>query len=250
MMKKVQDHFSESSDLYKTFRPEYPQAIYDWIIEECSERITAWDCGTGNGQVAKGLSPLFSKVIASDISQEQIDQAHRAANIFYFKSRSEHTGFFESSFDLITVAQALHWYDHTAFSKEVNRVLKTKGLLAVWGYHLLRINSKIDLIIDHFYQEIVGPYWAPERKHVDQRYENIQLDLSLLKSSNDMFIELDWDRNQFFGYLSTWSASKTYTSKNQKNPIELIQSRIESNWGEGEIMKVRFPLFAKLYRKE
>ncbi len=250
MMKDAQDHFSQAAESYRTFRPEYPQELYDWMLESCLLRRNAWDCATGNGQVAKALAHFFDQVIASDISAQQLEHAHQADNIFYLKSRSERTDFLDSSFDLITVAQAIHWFDHSAFNKEVNRVLKSKGILAIWGYHLLRINPSVDAILDHFYHEIVGPFWAAERKLVDQRYENITIDLPLLNSRNDISISVEWNRDQLFGYLSTWSASKSFVTKHNQSPFAIIQSQIEEIWKANEILTVQFPLFAKLYRKD
>jgi SAM-dependent methyltransferase len=247
-MKEAQDHFSQASESYRTFRPEYPQELYNWILEYCLIRNSAWDCATGNGQVAKVIAQYFDQVIASDISTQQLQHAHQANNIFYLQGRSEQTHFLDSSFDLITVAQAIHWFDHTAFNKEINRVLKPEGNLAIWGYHLLRINPKVDAILDHFYHEIVGPYWADERKHVDLRYESISIDMPLLHSRDDMSIEVEWNMSQFFGYLSTWSASKTFAVERNKNPVIEIQSQVEEIWKAEEILTVQFPLFAKLYR--
>ena len=249
-MKDAQDHFSQASKSYRTFRPEYPQELYDWILESCLIRDNAWDCATGNGQVAKVVAQYFDQVIASDISAQQLQHAHQGEKIIYLQNRSEQTDFLDSSFDLITVAQAIHWFDHAAFNKEVKRVLKSNGILAIWGYHLLRINKQVDAIIDHFYHEIVGPYWAVERTHIDQRYEDISIDLPLLESRNDMSIEVEWNRDHLLGYLSTWSASRSFTADQGENPVAIIQPEIEKLWQENQILKVKIPLFGKLYRKE
>src|SRR5688572_9865875 len=113
------DYFSGHSKLYAAFRPTYPAALYDSIFSHLKNKTTAWDCGTGNGQVAGYLSEHFATVCATDISKPQLDHAVRAPNIFYTLSPAERTEFPDQHFDLITVAQAIHWFDRELFYKEV-----------------------------------------------------------------------------------------------------------------------------------
>jgi len=67
----------------------------------------------------------------------------------YAVSAAEKTLFGDNSFDLISVAQAIHWFDFKAFYSEVKRTLKHGGLLAVIAYGLLKINLDADKIINH-----------------------------------------------------------------------------------------------------
>ena len=67
----------------------------------------------------------------------------------YAVSAAEKTLFGDNSFDLVTVAQAIHWFDFKAFYSEVKRTLKHGGLLAVITYGLLKINVDADKIINH-----------------------------------------------------------------------------------------------------
>ncbi|HEX6226203.1 MAG TPA: class I SAM-dependent methyltransferase, partial [Chryseolinea sp.] len=120
----MKDLFSSHSKIYAAFRPTYPKALYEFIFQHVGGKNSAWDCATGNGQVAKYLSYYFDKVYATDISQQQLDQAAREENIFYSKTPAERTGFPDDQFDLITVAQALHWFDRDSFYSEALRVAK------------------------------------------------------------------------------------------------------------------------------
>ena len=83
------------------------------------------------------------------------------------------TQFEDNSFDLITVAQALHWFNFEKFFQEAKRVAKNNALLAVWSYDLCKIESEIDEAVFHYYSEILKNYWPPERKWVDEKYQTI-----------------------------------------------------------------------------
>lgn len=248
-MKKPIDNFSTQSGAYKKFRPTYPKELYDFLFSQCSNFESAWDCATGNGQVAAVLADKFKSVYASDISQQQLEWAISKDNIQYSIQRAEKTHFPDDSFDLITVAQAIHWFDMKAFSGEVNRVLKPNGLVAVWGYGLGRISSEIDEKADHFYHEIVGDYWNFERRHIEEQYENLTLGLKYIKSNHEFYIDTFWNINQFEGFFNSWSAVQNYIKANKGiNPVPNLVEDVKGFW-QGEEMKVSFPLFLKLYSK-
>ncbi|MDZ7647171.1 MAG: class I SAM-dependent methyltransferase [Cytophagales bacterium] len=166
------DLFSSHSQQYAEFRPSYPQALYDFIYSHVRTFEIAWDSGTGNGQAARVLSNRFKKVLATDISSKQLEQADKASSISY-SIAVEKTEFANSSIDLITVAQAMHWFDLDKFYQEVNRVAKPDALLAIWGYGLLRIDPAIDSLVTDFYKSVVGPYWNKQRKLIDEAYQAI-----------------------------------------------------------------------------
>lgn len=123
------DYFSTQAKTYANFRPTYPPALYEFLLQHLPERKLAWDCATGNGQVASELSRFFEKVYATDISQPQLDQAPRKGNIFYSISPAEQSPFADNQFDLIAVGQALHWFDRDRFYTEVKRVGKREDYL-------------------------------------------------------------------------------------------------------------------------
>src|SRR5688572_7273044 len=201
------DYFSGHSKLYATFRPTYPEALYQFIFKQLSSRSAAWDCATGNGQVAQVLSRHFDQVFATDISQQQIDNAFQAKNIQYTVQPAEETTFADNQFDLITVGQALHWFDMEKFYKEVKRVGKKDGLLAIWGYAVCRVNPKVDEHFYHFYNHVVGPYWDSARKMVEEEYKNIPFPFDQIPSPQ-FSIEVEWTLEEFGGYLTTWSATQ------------------------------------------
>lgn len=246
-MKKLIDNFSKQSTTYKKYRPEYPADLYDVILNVCQERNECWDCGTGNGQVAKELSKYFKKVSATDISENQLKLAEKRANIDYRVVRSESTDFEENQFDLITVAQAVHWFDFQSFYREVRRVGKAGGIICIWGYGLLKIEKGLDEVISKFYREIIGPYWNEERKHIDAEYKTIEFDFKELENPKDLFIQATWSYHQLIGYLNSWSSVQNYIKENGgENPVEVIAEEISQIWKEGEVKQVRFPVFMKM----
>jgi ubiquinone/menaquinone biosynthesis C-methylase UbiE len=153
----MKDLFSAQSQLYSRFRPTYPPELYEVLLRHVPGRTTAWDCATGNGQVARGLAPHFQSVLATDISENQIRHAARADRIQYALSSAERTPFRDNSFDLITVAQAFHWLDQVQFCAEATRVSRNGALVAVWGYELTSIDPKIDPIVHRWNQQLLSP---------------------------------------------------------------------------------------------
>lgn len=247
-MKASQDNFSKQAHTYKKFRPTYPQGVYDELVRITGSlpRDRAWDCGTGNGQVAAELAKHYEQVIATDISQNQIDHAATASNIAYKVERAEQTSFPDDYFDLITVGQALHWFDFEAFDKEVRRVGREGGVISVWGYGLLRINGEINPYIDHFYTDIIGSYWNVERRHVDRAYESIPFNFPLIPMRTDLAIEVEWTRDQFDGYLNSWSSVQNYIRHHQgENPVPGFISELASVWPDDQLQSIRFPIFIK-----
>ncbi|RKN80130.1 class I SAM-dependent methyltransferase [Ulvibacterium marinum] len=250
-MKRAKDKFSKQSKAYKKFRPTYPSTLYEELLKWVHTKDVCWDCGTGNGQVASALSPYFRTVFATDISQKQIQNAGNRDNVIFKVERAENTNFQDSQFDLITVAQAIHWFDSAVFNSEVRRVGKNGGVLAVWGYGLLRISPAIDELIAHFYKDIIGPYWDKERKHIDAAYETIDLDFQPLAIDSNFAITVQWDLRSLRGYLNTWSSVQNYMGQNNgENPVDGFMDKLKSSWGDTEQKSINFPIFMRAFRIE
>ena len=247
-MKPSKDNFSEQSASYKKFRPTYPAALYEEILSHVKIKDRCWDCGTGNGQVAVALAPYFQQIYATDLSENQLRQAPQLPNISYEAIRAENTNFPDAYFDLITVAQAIHWFDHVAFRKEVQRVLKAGGILAVWGYGLLRIDEHINPIIDDFYTNVVGKYWDPERKHIDNHYTDIHMGLAQINVKKTFKISVYWSPDELEGYFNTWSSVRHYQKAHQNNPVDRLMVQFRELWHEKDKTAVRFPVFLKMWR--
>ncbi len=249
-MKSIQDQFSQQAAIYKKYRPHYPQELYEAILTQVGSRQSCWDCGTGNGQVATVLAGYFKQVYATDISEKQLQNAEPRENIHYQVERAESTQFPADHFDLITVGQALHWFDFEAFREEVQRVARPGAILAVWGYRLLIIEEKIDAVIDHFYEHTTGPYWQPERRFVDAAYQNIPLAGTAIASPDHLGIEAAWSLNQLEGYFRSWSSVQSYRRQNEDDPVAALIDQLRPLWGEAPKRSLYFPLFLRLQRIE
>ncbi|MDN3667833.1 class I SAM-dependent methyltransferase [Echinicola jeungdonensis] len=244
----MKDNFSGHSAQYSKYRPHYPEAFYLYLKQLIPERNHAWDCGTGNGQVAVALSSYFEKVEATDISGNQLSQASKRDNICYSQCPAEKVPFPDQSFDLITVGQAIHWFDMEAFYREAHRTLKPGGIIAIMGYDLIQVEGIQDLIQD-FYVNVVGPYWDPERKYLDEKYATIPFPFKE-QPAPCFEINLQWTLEQLYGYLNTWSAVKHYITANQKNPVDTLRNEVKKEVKKDQILRVKFPMLLRLGRNE
>lgn len=236
----MKDNFSKQSAGYAKYRPAYPQQLYDFIFQHVRSKQTAWDCATGNGQAAKELAKVFDKVYATDSSQKQIDNAVQQSNIFYSVQPAEKTNFPDNSFDLITVAQALHWFRFDDFYKEVTRVAKANSIFAGWTYSLLRISKEIDTLIEDHHYNILGNYWDEERKYVNEKYRTIPFPFKKMDTP-EFIITYEWTLTELQGYFNTWSALQKFIAAKHYNPVENLTTHIKTFWKE-EKMKISFPI--------
>lgn len=243
----MKDNFSTQAAQYAQFRPTYPADLYDFIKANLNGKSLAWDCATGNGQIAIALAKFVDQVVATDISAKQLANASQRQNISYQLEPAEATSFDSQSLDLITVGQAIHWFKFEAFFAEVKRVLKPDGLFVAVGYGLMKINTSIDPIIDKFYNGIVGVYWDDERRHIEQQYQTIQFPLTEIAAPT-LEIVTSWNLPQLLGYLETWSAVQHYIKANETNPLDLIADELKIAWDGASTYDVHFPLIIRAGR--
>ena len=239
----MKDNFSHQSANYANYRPQYPKVIFDEIKRHLKYHRNAWDCATGNGQVARELSTFFDRVEATDISENQLKEAPKLSNISYSIQQAEKVSFPDNSFDLITVAQAIHWFNFDRFYEEVKRTLKGDGIFVVLGYGLFRSNAETNKVIDHFYNDIIGSYWDEERKYLDKEYSNIPFPFQEIKTPKVNFKE-EWEFERLIGYLKTWSAVKHFSDKNGFNPVDDIYRPLKESFGDKNI--IEFPIIFKI----
>lgn len=190
------------------------------------------------------LSQHFEKVFATDISQKQIDYAWQAPNIFYAIADEMNGGLADESVSLVTVAQAIHWFNFEKFYAEVNRVAKPGAMIAVWAYSRLKISDEIEEIItDHF--NMLGDYWDAERKYVDDKYVNIPFPFKEIETPQ-FIMEMNWSLDDLAGYLNSWSALQKFIAANAFNPVDEVIQKIEPLWGSEDERKNVFPIHLRL----
>jgi SAM-dependent methyltransferase len=244
----MKDNFSNQSAGYAQFRPGYPDDLFDYLFQHCTHFDTAWDCATGNGQIAVQLAERFRHVEATDISENQLKNAPQKPNIRYRIGSAETPDFPDHTFDLMTVGQAAHWFDFHRFYPEVRRVMKPGGLLALIGYNLLRVDAPTEALIEDFYNNTLRGYWDAERHLVEQAYTTIPFPFEDIPFP-DMASAYVWTVDHLLGYLGTWSAVQHYMRQNGRHPIdEAWVGAFKAVWPEGQHKTVQFPVFARIAR--
>ncbi len=242
------DHFSKQSPNYARFRPSYPEELFDYLAQIAPARELAWDCATGTGQAARGLYLHFQQVFASDASTAQIESAGCTPGIEFRCANVEHSGLPESCVDLVSVAQALHWFDLPAFYAEVRRVLKPGGVLAVWCYHLLSTDPLIDSLLDHYYTHTVGSYWPPERRWIESGYSDLPFPFAELQTPH-FTMQADWTLEQLYGYLRTWSSGERYHADRGYDPLDILHPHLSRAWGDtDQTHRMHWPLALRVGR--
>ena len=235
------DHFSTQSAEYARFRPTYPEALFDWLAAQTEMHDLAWDCACGNGQATRPLAERFKRVVGTDHSPQQIDHAPRIDNVTWKVATAESSGLESSSVDLITVAQAVHWFDLPRFWDEVKRVLKPGGVVAVWCYGVFQIpEPPIQAICDHFYESVLDAYWPPERRLVEAGYAGLSFPFDAI-AAPAFEIARDWELDALLGYLSSWSATVRCAQATGQDPIPALREALTPAWME-TAYPVRWPI--------
>ena len=228
------DHFSGHAGIYRAARPTYPDALFDWLGAQAPARTLAWDAGCGNGQASVALAARFARVHATDPSATQIASAELRPNIDYRVEPAEQCSLADASADLVTVAQAMHWFDLARFHAEVRRVLKPDGVFAAWTYADCHVDPAIDAVKDRLYVDLTGPYWPPERVHVENGYRDLPFPFEQL-AAPPFVMRMHWNAPQFLAYLRSWSATQRYVKERGEDPVTLIEADLRAAWGDASV---------------
>ena len=237
------DLFSERASLYAAYRPLYPRELFEYLASLAPQRVLAWDCATGNGQAATGLAKFFERVIATDASSSQIACAVPAPGVEYAITTAYESGIPDASTDLITVAQAAHWFDLDEFYREARRVLKAGGAIAIWGYGDPVIDEPAaNEIVRRYNRGTLESYWHPERWIVLDGYKSISFPFEEIAPPN-FTLESSWSLPELCGYLRTWSATARYASEHGSDPVIAVEEQLKAVWGEPSFRRsVTWPL--------
>jgi SAM-dependent methyltransferase len=225
------DLFSAHARDYSTFRPAYPEPLLDYLSSLAPGRELAWDCATGNGQAAGGLSALFRSVVATDASVQQLGQSSLPRNVYLVAALAERSPLASCSVDLVTVAQALHWLKLSAFYAEVKRVAKPGAVIACWCYAVPNITPDIDKVLLRFDNQILRPFWLPEHFKVADHYANLPFPFQRLIPPS-FRMKSTWNLAQLTGFVDTWSTVKRFREHMGIEPVKLIHAELAQAWGE------------------
>ncbi len=238
------DHFSTQAAVYAKARPTYPTALFAELARLAPGRTLAWDAGTGNGQAAVALAAHFARVVATEPSAAQLAQAVPHPHVSYYQAAETAPMLASASVDLVTAAQAAHWFDRPKFYAEVKRVLRPGGVVALWTYELCSITPEIDAAVGRFYKGPIGPYWPPERSHCESGYR--ELDFPFAEQPFPVCaMELGWTMGEFTAYLRTWSAVLRFTKERGLDPVASLGAELKPLWGD-RTRKVSWPLSGRL----
>lgn len=240
------DHFSGHASAYARYRPEYPHELYDYLASLTPRREIALDLATGSGQAAVGLARQYELVIATDGSVPQLQNAQANPRIAYVANFAEQPALKDHVVDLAAVAQGAHWFDHARFHPQMHRVLRPDGVLAIWTYGLASVAAPIDAVVRRYYEDVVGPYWPPQRRHVENAYRDLPFPWREI-TPPPFELRLDWTVDDFVGYAGTWSATQRYTKVSGADPLPALRDQIAEIWGSGS-RAVSWPLHLRVGR--
>ncbi|HET7621488.1 MAG TPA: class I SAM-dependent methyltransferase [Gemmatimonadaceae bacterium] len=227
------DYFSDHSKLYASARPTYPEELFRFVASIAPARERVWDCATGNGQAAIGLSRYFADVEATDASDDQIANAVRASNISYSVRSAEESGFPSRYFDAVCVASAIHWFDYDRFYPEVKRVLRPRGVIAVWGYDHLRVSPEFDEIFDSLIERVIAPHWPPRKKLLHDGYRDVPFPFERIEPPRiEMYA--DWSFDQLMAFVRSWSGVQRCMAAEGDGFFASATNVLGRAWGDRE----------------
>lgn len=239
------DHFSIQADRYRRYRPVCPDELYEWLAAQSPARRRAWDCGTGSGQVARGLASHFSQVVATDASLGQLAHAEGGDGIHFVAGRSDVAPLRAGTVDAVGMGAAIHWFAGEAFFAEVRRVARPGGLVAAWTYWLMDAGEAVTPVVRAFRRDVVFDYWPPGREHVESEYRSLPFPFDEIDAPQ-FIARARWTAQQLVGYVGTWSAVQRYRQQNGEDPIPALTADVEASWGADRVREVRWPLHMRV----
>jgi SAM-dependent methyltransferase len=240
------DHFGVVARGYAAFRPTYPRELFAWLATQVPTRAMAWDAGCGSGQASVALADHFERVLGTDLNAQQIEAATPHPRVTYRTAPAHLSGLPDQSVSLVTVAQALHWFDVEAFHAEVKRVLVPGGVIAEWTYSLMftPTNERVGALVNDL-DRVVHPWWPPERRHVDDHYAMLPFPFGSLDAPW-FRMTAEWTRGQLLGYLNTWSAVTRCRALSGEDPLAAFSEALSRVWGESETLLMEWPLTVRV----
>jgi ubiquinone/menaquinone biosynthesis C-methylase UbiE len=240
--------FSPLAQRYARGRPRYPTELFTWIAGEASGHRLALDCATGNGQAALALADHFERVIATDVSREQLAHGIAHARVTYREAPAERSGLEAGSADAVTVAAAVHWFDLGRFAAEVERVMRPGGVLAVWTYHVAYVEPPFGPILRPFYDDLLAPYFGAGARLVDRGYRDLVLPGEPLAAPT-FVAEASWTLADVERFVASWSGAHTYRQRHGEDPFERVRPQLEALYADPSApMAFRLPISLRASR--
>jgi SAM-dependent methyltransferase len=221
-------HFSNVAGAYAVYRPTYPGALFDWLAAVAPGRDLAWDCGAGSGQATRDLVRRFRRVVATDASRAQLGVG--VAGACTWAATAERSAIRSRRVDLVTAAQALHWFDLPVFYEEARRVLRRDGVVAAWTYADPTLDGAPGQVLARF-AGAMRPWWPAQRELVDSGYRAIPFPFEEIPPP-DLAMTAEWPLDAVVGYLGTWSAVGARRERHGIDPLPLVRAELADVWGD------------------
>lgn len=126
-----EEKFTGKADVYDRYRPSYPAELIQWLWEKTQAETVA-DIGAGTGIFTKCLSAKPWEITAVEPNADMLEKLRKnLSGIEIVNAPAEDTGMPSVSVDLVTAAQAFHWFDKKKFAAECKRIFTPNGRLAV-----------------------------------------------------------------------------------------------------------------------
>lgn len=253
--------FVKQAQEYADNRPTYPPDLFRFIASMTPQHDVVWDVGTGSGQAIKPLAEIYKNAIGTDTSEKQLEHAPKLANVRYRRTPSEMTTADleehvaqESTVDLVTIAQAIHWFDLPNFYALARWILKKPdGVIAAWCYTCPEVNAAVDGVFRHFYEFLAGPFWEKERKMVDDKYMSIDFPFEAVEGVEgtgpvEFTAEKAMSLEGYLSYIRSWSAYNTAKERGVELLGEDVVASFKAAWDEdgGGVKVVRFPVYLRI----
>lgn len=230
---------------YAAHRPTYPPQLAEALASVSPAPRLAVDVGCGSGQLAVLLAEHFDAVEAYDPSESQLSGAEAHPKVRYAVAPAEKLPTADHAADLITAAQAAHWFDRPRFYAEVKRIARPGAVLALITYNN-PVGDDAALAPYRALYDALAPWWRPEREDVETGYANFEFPFEEIGLGVDP-IRREWDVTAMSDYVQTWSAFRAAREAGEDALIQRHLKDAEAAWGPGKRV-VEWPIAMRIGR--
>ncbi|XP_013925294.1 PREDICTED: putative methyltransferase DDB_G0268948 [Thamnophis sirtalis] len=223
---------------YKKYRFSLQENLQAVVLAFLKKKVKCFqlgvDVGCGSGQNTILLAKHFEKVVGTDVSEAQIEEAKRAEhplNVSYLASPAETLPFEDNSVDLITAFSAVHWFDIPNFMKEMDRILKPSGCFILCSntldmqWHYGDKSEKLTEIFKEIQAQLL-PYTHERVKFVADDYKAIfdAVPFQDKERITDIVDKIPKTVTELMGYLQTFSMYHSFLKAEPEAAKALIQN--------------------------
>lgn len=246
---KSAERFTNKSEHYSKFRPSYPKEVISYLKKKKTLNLKSSDIiadvgsGTGiftelllnNGNLVYGVEPN------KEMRKKAEDNLEAYPNFKSIAGTAENTTLKDRSINLITVAQAFHWFDIEDVRKEFQRIIEENGgILLIWNHR------RTDSLFSKDYETLLTKY-CPNYGIVHHREADRDIEEFFHSESFKIHQMTNYQEFDLRGLLGRLFSS-SYTPKEGEDNYQLLISEMEKLFKKHQIEnKIRFEYFTMLY---